>query len=341
MGNPGTFAASWDVSKGGVEIEAASRNDTVLILDEIKRADPKRVQEMAYAIANGVGKSTMTREREGRAKLTWRVLALSSGERSLSEHAAMGGNGAHAGAELRLVDVNAGTRPFRAFDNVHGMTGQEFHRRLTDAVTQHYGHLGPSFVEHLLELPGQEGLLEGFRQVRETFRTESSQAGRVADRFAIMALAGEHAIARKLLPWPAGTAADACRQLFGEWLARMGDGNAEDRQILRGIADFIALHADSRFSDVRAEHANITVRDRAGYYELNDDKRLYLFNVPALLEAAAGFGKERIIRALVAANALAKMDEETKGSRRTKKYRTPGGGSSRFYVIDPTYWKTK
>ncbi|MBN0315118.1 DUF927 domain-containing protein, partial [Pseudomonas aeruginosa] len=92
-GNPATFAASWDISKGGVEIEAASRNDTVLILDEIKRADPKRVQEMAYLIANGTGRSTMTREREGRAKLTWRVLALSSGERSLSEHAAMGGNG--------------------------------------------------------------------------------------------------------------------------------------------------------------------------------------------------------------------------------------------------------
>lgn len=78
-GNPGAFAASWDVSKGGIEIEAASRNDTILILDEIKRADPKRVQEMAYAIANGMGKGTMTREREGRAKLTWRVLALSAG----------------------------------------------------------------------------------------------------------------------------------------------------------------------------------------------------------------------------------------------------------------------
>ncbi|MBN0350501.1 DUF927 domain-containing protein, partial [Pseudomonas aeruginosa] len=62
-GNPATFAASWDISKGGVEIEAASRNDTVLILDEIKRADPKRVQEMAYLIANGTGRSTMTRER--------------------------------------------------------------------------------------------------------------------------------------------------------------------------------------------------------------------------------------------------------------------------------------
>lgn len=332
-GNPGTFAASWDVSKGGVEIEAASRNDTVLILDEIKRADPKRVQEMAYAIANGMGKSTMTREREGRAKLTWRVLALSSGERSLSEHAAIGGNGAHAGAELRMVDVNAGTRTHRAFDDVHGMTGQEFHRVLNDAVTQHYGHLGPMFVEALIAQPKE--LYSAFAQVRKTFETESSQAGRVADRFAIMALAGELAIEHNLLGWPTGSATRACLFLFNEWLARMGDGNAEDRQILRGIADFIALHGDSRFSDVRAEHANLTVRERAGFYEVNDDKRLYLFNTPALLEAASGFGKERIVRTLVSAGALAKVDEETKGSRRTKKYRTPGGGSSRFYVIDP------
>lgn len=332
-GNPGTFAASWDVSKGGVEIEAASRNDTVLILDEIKRADPKRVQEMAYAIANGMGKSTMTREREGRAKLTWRVLALSSGERSLSEHAAIGGNGAHAGAELRMVDVNAGTRTHRAFDDVHGMTGQEFHRVLNDAVTQHYGHLGPLFVEALIAQPKE--LYSAFAQVRKIFETESSQAGRVADRFAIMALAGELAIEHNLLGWPTGSATRACLSLFNEWLARMGDGNAEDRQILRGIADFIALHGDSRFSDVRAEHANLTVRERAGFYEVNDDKRLYLFNTPALLEAASGFGKERIVRTLVSAGALAKVDEETKGSRRTKKYRTPGGGSSRFYVIDP------
>ncbi|MNM94861.1 hypothetical protein D3C81_1072810 [compost metagenome] len=331
-GNPGTFAASWDVSKGGVEIEAASRNDTVLILDEIKRADPKRVQEMAYAIANGMGKSTMTREREGRAKLTWRVLALSSGERSLSDHAAIGGNGAHAGAELRMVDVNAGTRTHRAFDDVHGMTGQEFHRVLSDAVTQHYGHLGPMFVEALIEQSKE--LHIAFAQVRNAFATESSQAGRVADRFAIMALAGELAIEHNLVGWPVGTATKACRQLFNEWLARMGDGNAEDRQILRGIADFIALHGDSRFSDVHAQHANITVRDRAGYYEVEFDKRLYLFNAPALLEAASGFSRERIVRALVGAEALAKFDQEAKGTRLMKRYRTPGGGSSRFYVIE-------
>ncbi|MGS8280405.1 DUF927 domain-containing protein [Pseudomonas aeruginosa] len=330
-GNPGAFAASWDVSKGGIEIEAASRNDTVLILDEIKRADPKRVQEMAYAIANGMGKGTMTREREGRAKLTWRVLALSSGERSLSDHAAIGGSNAHAGAELRMVDVNAGTRAHRAFDDVHGLTGQEFHRVVSDAVTQHYGYIGPAFVESLIQHP--EDLHSAFRKVREAFATESSQAGRVADRFAIMALAGESAIRRKLLNWPKGTAIKGCQTLFNEWLQTMGDGSAEDRQILSGISEFIALHSDSRFSDIYAEHANVTVRERAGYYQVDSDKRLYLFNPPGLKEAASGFSQARIVRALIGVDALVQMDSED--NRWTKKRRTPGGGNSRFYVIDP------
>ncbi|WP_455883571.1 DUF927 domain-containing protein [Pseudomonas putida] len=331
-GNPGSFAASWDVSKGGVEIEAASRNDTILILDEIKRADPKRVQEMAYAIANGMGKGTMTREREGRAKLTWRVLALSSGERSLSDHAAIGGSNAHAGAELRMVDVNAGTRTHRAFDDVHGLTGQEFHRTLNDAVSQNYGHVGPAFVESLIQQP--EDLHSAFRKERQAFGTESSQAGRVADRFAIMALAGELAIRRKLVNWPEGTATKACRLLFNEWLLTMGDGNAEDRQILRGIANFIDLHGDSRFSEFR-HSGNTTVHNRAGYYEVDGGSRLYLFNNPGLTEAAIGFNLQRIVRALQGADALAKVDTEAGQKRSKKSYTMPGGGKSRFYVIDP------
>ncbi len=330
-GNPGVFAASWDMSKGGIEIEASSRNDTVLILDEIKRADPKRVQEMAYAIANGTGKGTMTREREGRPKLYWRVLALSSGERSLSEHAAISGNPAHAGAELRMVDVNAGTRAHRAFDELHGMSGEAFHRLLTAAASRHYGHLGPAFVEALVKVTDPELFYQRFAEIRTSFDAEGSQAGRVADRFAIVGLAGELAIEHGLLPWPVHTASHACRQLFREWVAHVGDGNAEDRQILTAIADFIALHGDSRFSDIAAELPNPNVRQRAGYYEVDAGKRLYLFNRASLVEAAAGYGRERIIRTLETYGVLAKTD----GGRRQKNYRLPGGGSTRFFVVDP------
>lgn len=330
-GDPGVFAASWDMSKGGLEIEAASRNDTILPLDEIKRADPKQVQAMAYSLANGQGKGTMTREREGRPKLTWRLLALSSGERSLSEHAAISGNAAHAGAELRMVDVNAGTRKHRAFDQLHGLEGADFHRLLTVAVAHQHGHLGPAFVERLLKDDDRPGLPQDFAQVRGQFVEDNAQAGRVADRFAVIALAGEMAIAYGLLPWPQGSALADCQLLYGEWLSRVGSGNAEDRQILAGVLDFIDKHGSSRFSDVDDHAPDAKVFNRAGYWELIGSKRLYLFNKSALVEAAHGYGLSRVVKALEGAGAIAGRDTE----RKTKNYRLPGGGQSRLYVIDP------
>jgi uncharacterized protein (DUF927 family) len=333
-GDPGVFAASWDMTKGGLEIEASSRNDTLLPLDEIKRADPKSVQEMAYSLANGQGKGTMTREREGRAKLSWRLLTLSSGERSLSEHAAISGNAAHAGAELRMVDVNAGTRTHRAFDELHGLAGADFHRLLTVAVGAHYGHLGPAFVERLLASDDRPGLQQDFASVRAKFVEDNAQAGRVADRFAVIALASEMAIAYGLLPWTPGNALTDCQLLYGEWLARVGSGNAEDRQILTGVLDFIDKHGSSRFSDVDDQTPDAKVFNRAGYWELTMGKRLYLFNKSALIEAAHGYGLSRVVKALDGAGAIAKHDTD-RDSRRTKKYRLPAGGSTRLYVIDP------
>ncbi|MAL92822.1 MAG: RNA helicase [Pseudomonas sp.] len=332
-GNPGMFVASWDMTKGGLEIEAASRNDTLLCLDEIKRADPRRVQEMAYALANGQGKGTMTREREGRAKLYWRVLTLSSGERSLSEHATIGGNPAHAGAELRMVYVNAGTRTHRAFDDLHGMAGEGFHRALTVAASRNFGHLGVAFVERLTAGNDHDGLLESFAKVRAQFAVASAQAGRVADRFAVIALAGEMAITYGLLPWPAGACLADSLLLYREWLERVGSGNAEDRQILAGLASFIERHGSSRFSSIDGGDMDSRIFDRSGYWENEPHRRLYLFNKSGLIEAAAGYGLARIVKALESAGALAKRDTDRK--RYTKKYRLPGGGSAGLYVIDP------
>jgi len=337
-GDPGPagFGASWCMTKNGLEIEAASRNDTLLSLDEIKRANPKDIQEMAYSLANGCGKGTMNREREGRAKLSWTLLTLSSGERSLSEHAALSGDPAHAGAELRMVDVNAGTRTHGAFDDCHGLDGAGFHRVMTGAVGEHYGHLGPAFVEKLTAGNDRDGLLEAFAKVRGHFQSDSAQAGRVADRFAVVALAGEMAIAYGLLPWPVGTSLKDSLLLYREWLERVGSGSAEDRQILASLARFIERHGDSRFSSVHANETDSRVTNRAGYWEDEPNRRLYLFNTSGLQEAAHGFGLTRIVTALDTAGAIAKRDIEKGQKRNTKKYRLPVGGSPKgLYVIDP------
>lgn len=344
-GDPGPagFGASWCMTKNGLEIEAASRNDTLLSLDEIKRANPKDIQEMAYSLANGVGKGTMNREREGRAKLSWRLLTLSSGERSLSEHAAISGNTAHAGAELRMVDVNAGTRTHGAFDELHSLSGEDFHRSITLLVGQHYGHLGPAFVEQLIAHKSYEGLAEAFSKVRAQFVADNAQAGRVADRFAVIALAGEMAIGYGLLPWPTGASLADSQRLYSEWLERVGSGNAEDRQILASIATFIERYGDSRFSDIEAIEPDTKVLNRAGYRRKTPSELLYLFNSAALTEAAPGYGLSRIALALDTAGALSERDTEKGQKRYTKKQSIPGGGRYRpsFYVINPEQLEPK
>ena len=229
-----------------------------------------------------------------------------------------------------MVDVNAGTRTHRAFDELHGLAGADFHRLLTVAVGAHHGHIGPAFVEKLLASDDRSGLLDEFARVRASFTEDNAQAGRVADRFAVIALAGEMAIAYGLLPWTTGSALTDCQLLYGEWLSRVGSGNAEDRQILSSVSDFIARHGDSRFSNVNDQTPDTKVHNRAGFWELSMGKRMYLFNKPALVEAAHGYGFNRVIKALEGAGALARRDN----GRNTKNYRLPGGGQHRLYVVD-------
>ena len=326
-----------------MEIEASARNETVLLLDEIKRADPRYIQEMAYSLANGMGKGTMNAERQARHKLVWLLFFLSSGERPLTEHAALSGNPAHAGAELRMVDINAGTRNFRAFDDTHGMTGEAFHRALSVAVMGNYGQAGPALVEILIQERSEDEIPSLYGKLREHFDSDSAQSGRVADRFCAVATAGEYAIAKGLLPWRKGTALNACKKLFAEWLDSVGNGNTEDRQILQGIADFIDAHGDSRFSSIREMGDNPrVVYHRAGYYDQSTANlsRNYLFTLNALREAAKGFTKDRILLALKTANAI-QSDDGGKGNKGYQvQRRTPGGSRAWFYVIDPEKLQT-
>ena len=68
------------------------------------------------------------------------------------------------------------------------------------------------------------GLVNDFADMRALFGMASAQAGRVADRFAVMALACEMAIAYGLLPWAKGSALQDCQTLYSEWIAKEGGG---------------------------------------------------------------------------------------------------------------------
>ncbi|MEC6744515.1 DUF927 domain-containing protein [Pseudomonas qingdaonensis] len=262
-GHAEDFKRTWRATGNGLEGIASQRNDTLLALDEIGEADPREIGAVIYAIANGTGKTRASRNGSARAARRWRVMLFSSGELGLSALMAEGGKRSRAGQEIRLLDIPA-RRTYGAWDNLHGMTGgREFSDAIQHTSVTHYGHAGPQFIRKLLEADVPGGLPALLAQFCEQYPSINGQESRAAERFALVAMAGELAISFGILPLPAGTAREAMLELFDVWRAGRGDGPSEDRQILRAIADFIARHGSSRFQSA-AKDAPINLPKSGG-----------------------------------------------------------------------------
>ncbi|EIC23787.1 DUF927 domain-containing protein [Thiorhodovibrio frisius] len=339
-GGPG-FVRTWRATSNGLEGIAAALNDTALILDEISEADPRELGAVIYAIGNGTGKSRASRTGGARAVRRWRVMLLSSGERTIGATMLEGGKRAKAGQEARLLDIPC-SRRFGLFDELHGLdNGRQLSDTLRTAAATHFGHAGPAFVQALVaDGSGDAGELLAAIQARGEFAAESSLEGRAAGAFALAALAGELATLYGITDWPEELAIKAAATAYQAWKEQRGKGHTETRQILEAVEDFIAKHGDSRFSHVLAGDSGPMIRDRAGWFRDDDDgtddngvkrkKRVYLFTSAGLREATTGFDFRRVLDALDAAGWIADRDEG-------KRYKTTKvqGRTQHPYAIAP------
>ncbi len=323
------FTLKWNATANGLEGIAALRNDCLLALDELGQADPRYVGDVVYSVADGIGKQRAGRSSAARKVRRWRVMLLSSGEVTLETKMAEARKRTRAGQDVRLVTVSAG-RTFGAWDNLHGHpTGASLSDSLKRASTTHYGHVGPAFVLALVERGELGSLPVMLEAIRAHFPADPGQSARVAERFAIVALALELAVGVGLLPMDNGEGIRSMVELFKGWQAGRGEGPSEDGQILKALADFIDRHGGSRFQCVEAGADE--VRDRAGYWESTPTGRLYLFTRSGLEEATKGFELARVVRALDSVGAIAKRD---RGRAQASK-RLPDGSTPKLYWINP------
>jgi putative DNA primase/helicase len=307
----GGFIRTWRATSNGLEGIASALNDTALILDEISEADPRELGAVIYAIGNGTGKSRANRSGGTRAVRRWRVMLLSSGERTIGATMLEGGRRAKAGQEARLLDIPCARR-YGLFDDLRGMAnGRALSDAIRTAAAVHYGHAGPAFVERLIaDDSGDLGELLAAIQSQEAFASTSSLEGRAAGAFALVALAGELATSYGLTGWPEDEALESAAMAYQAWREHRGTGHTETRQILEAVEDFIAKHSDARFSHVLAGETGPLIRDRAGWYrDDSDGRRVYLFTAGGLREATAGFDFKRVLDALDAAGWIAERDE--------------------------------
>jgi len=277
-GGSDVYIQRWNATRNGLEGMAASFNDLPLIVDEIGENDGREFGRVVYSIMSGTGKTRANRSGGLSKRRAWRVLLLSNGELPVSDFI----ENAKGGQLVRLVDIAAADM----------FTGREDADRMKHGCAKHYGTAGVAFLQ-------SGDLLEGFDdlQADQIGDAPTAEAGRVRDRFRLVAHAGELAIKRGLLPWAAGDVLSACQSVYAGWMAK-GNGMSDADRGIENVKAFLMAYGGSRFeSDDDRKREPI---DRAGV--IRGD--LYHFTPKGFKEACSGVLVDTVKRALFGAGLL-------------------------------------
>lgn len=115
------YMQRWRTTDNALEVIAAQHCDSLLILDELSQVDGKVAGDCAYMLANEQSKARSTRTGAARSRLSWRLLFLSTGELSLTDHMAEGGKRSRTGQDVRMADIPAEAgKGWGAFEHLHG-----------------------------------------------------------------------------------------------------------------------------------------------------------------------------------------------------------------------------
>jgi len=337
------YPGTWRQTDNGLEGLAALHSDLLLILDELSQLDPRHAGQVAYLLANGQGKGRAQRNGTLRAVATWRTLFLSAGEVGLAELVTEGGGKVRAGQAVRVLDVpadaGAGLGVFERSPD--GTTAGQFADQLKRAAATHYGHAVPEFLRKLVAdaATSRNALSAMADRLAGALATDAAagQVRRAADRFALIAAAGELATAWGLTGWTTGEAENAARACFAAWLSARGTvGAAEPAAMLAQVRAFLEAHAESRFTPWDADEHSPRTINRVGFRRKTDaGPEFYIEREAFRTEVCKGFDPTAVARVLVERGALAPgSDNEV-----TRKERLPDGRHDRVYRITPAIWE--
>ncbi|SEJ33084.1 Uncharcterized protein, DUF927 family [Azotobacter beijerinckii] len=348
---------TWRHTGNALEGTAAAHSDGLLVLDEIHQCDPREVGEIVYMLGNGTGK-TRANDRGAVAKqaYSWRLLFLSTGEKTLGQHIADGGKDLKAGMEVRMVGIPADAgKGLGLFEALHGFPNAgELAEAIAANAEKFHGEALVTFLRAMLESKPRPKMVEDLERVTNHIAAQllppdaGQQARRVAARFALVATAGELATRLGVTGWPEHTAWQAARVCFKAWLdARGGAGNLEEDAIVSHLRTLIELHGEARFTrwenvDATTDpHAPRTV-NRLGFRRSHERDpgdgqpaalvlSYYVLGGVWASEIWKGYNVANVNKVLLARGIL------TPGSNgsASRSERLPGMGKTRCYLVNP------
>ncbi len=159
---------------------------------------------------------------------------------------------------------------------------------------------------------------------------------RAAQRFGLVAAAGELAIKVGILPWDQDEAIEGVATCFQAWLAaRGGIEPAEITAAIAQVRHFIEQHGESRFTPWHGDSNRLTI-NRAGFSRATDDGGTEYYVLPEVWksEVCAGFDAGMVARTL-AERGLLILD--TSDGKLQSRHRLPGNKNPvRCYRLAPS-----
>lgn len=323
FGNPQTLKMTWRGTDLGFSNAALSRNDGLLVLDEIGEAHPKTISKTAYSVINGKSKIQGAKDGGNRASQEWRILLFSTGEYSMNAYMHAAAEKWEAGQAVRLPSIPAATL-HGIYENLHEFEdGATLSEHLQAATEQQHGTAGREWIKQLANTP-TETIQVALNTFMATLPSLDGQARRVAKRFALVAAALE--LANTITGLPSGVGMAGIKQCFDDWFTINGAGKQEDRQIIKQAMMFMQMYSGSeRFANWDSEFTN---RDHAGYRKISQIEPTEYWIIPNVFEDEILQGKDVRKGCIVLHDVgwLKKPDSETRW--KFKRF-----NQGRFYVL--------
>ncbi|WP_424139090.1 DUF927 domain-containing protein [Roseomonas chloroacetimidivorans] len=348
----GQQVRSWRSTANALEGAAVECSDGLLALDEIGLADGKDVGVTMYTLAGGAGRGRADRSGALRTPRTWRTLFLSTGEISPADKIGETGQRSRAGQDVRCVSIPAlAGGGHGVWQDLHGHpSGEALSNAVKAAALAHHGHAARAFLAALVKMRAERPveLLNGLREAVAAFTRgkhvptgADGQVRRVAQRFGLIAAAGDLAAEIGILPWPDGESERAAVACFSAWLAaRGGHGAAETQTALQAVRAFIGAHGSSRFATLimssgeqggLEEDTSRPVINRAGWRRQSGSGWEYLVLPDAWKdEVCRGLDADQVARELGDRGLLMRD-----GKNLRVKVSIPNEGRPRLYVVRP------
>ena len=303
------FMKPWRATDNGLEGIAATRNDTLLVLDELGQlGDTGKAGEIAYMLGNGDGKIRSNRNGTAKKSNKWRCLFLSSGEKDLNDCAMENNKKIKAGQDIRFLSIPAKPtdNSFGAFETVHDKeTGKAFSEYLNSAVNEYHGTAAREFIQCIIN--------DGFEKIANNFRKflhyaeqkylpaeADNQVQRAMNRFMLIAFAGEYATEHDITGWNKDESLNACVTCFNDWIKeRGGIKDHEPKALLEQVRLFFEQNYNSRFVYVNDYDVKNKIDKMAGFFEKEDEEyKYFVFRESLKNELCAGFNYDFAIKTL-------------------------------------------